>query len=209
MDDKVLRDHLRRWELETQLQFHKAEIFINSLDDVSKWMAEAPQWLDKVKQKAEALPEDDPKRKELKTAILRNITFAQARHKANNPIETRVYIAKIEADWENVNDNLLIEKHNKKIIDNSIRGKKPKLREWAVKTADFLNEKCPNMTREKAWLNIPESFEPLGIPQEEPDYEVYREDKNLIAVNEETGKESTITKETFFKNYFKKGMKPR
>lgn len=206
MDEKVLRLRLHAIGSKLESEYFVAEEFIYNLDDLSKWMAKAPEWLDAVKQKAERLPEDDPQRKELKICILRNIDIARARHKENDPIGTKAYIAKIDEDWKNVEDNVLIEKINKVRSDNSIRGKASKRREWALKTATFLKENYPKMTKEDVWLMIPESFEPLEIPQDEPDYEIYREDKNLVAVDEETRKESTITKGTFFKKYYKKGM---
>lgn len=209
MDEKVLKDQLRLWELEAQLQFLKAEIFVNGQTDKSQWMNKAQQWLNNAKQKADGLPENDPKRKELKMAILRNIDIAQARHKENDSISTRAYIAKIEADWENVEVNVLIEKSNKVRSDNSIRGKKPKRKEWALEVAIKLKEKYPNMTKEKAWLMIPSTenkeVKPIEVETDQAEYNIYTDGIKLIAVNTLTMKESTITKETFFTEYYKKG----
>lgn len=220
MDEKVLRLRLNALGRKLESEYFVAEEFIYNLDDVFKWMAEVPQWLNNVKQKAENLPENDPQRKELKMAILRNIAIAQARHKANDPIETRVYITKIEADWENVRDNETIERNNKTIVSHKRMatggargGSRDKTKPWATETANKLNEIYPNMTKEQGWLMIPESHGAWVIEAGEIDYEVeyqvYRDGKNLMArdinkkykVDEEP---SFITKATFFKNYYRK-----
>jgi hypothetical protein len=60
MDEKVLRLRLNALGRKLESEYFVAEEFIYNLDDVFKWMAEVPQWLNNVKQKAENLPENDP-----------------------------------------------------------------------------------------------------------------------------------------------------
>lgn len=198
--DKILKASLRAAGSEAGASTARAEEFIARLPNVSEWMGGVPQWLDNTEREVYALPDEPEQQGELKKCLLRYISIARARHKKNDPLQTRVFISKIEDNWENV-------LHNKQAIAEIAGGRKggskPKRKEWAEAAANKLNDEYPSATKKKGWGKIPLSVEPWNFETDSADYEVYRDGENLVAVDEATRKESAITKATFFKEYYK------
>ena len=198
--DKILKASLRAAGSEAGASTARAEEFIERLPNVSEWMDGVPQWLSDTEREVNALPDEPEQQGELKRCLLRYISITRARHKKNDPLQTRVFISKIEDNWENV-------LHNKRAIAEIAGGKKggskSKRKEWAEAAANKLNDEYPNAAKEEGWGRIPPSNASWEIETVLADYKVYRDGEKLVAVDEATGKESAITKATFFKEYYR------
>jgi hypothetical protein len=82
-------------------------------------------------------------------------------------------------------------------------GRHPKRRLWADALADDLAGKSP----QKAWEAIEESSEVPDYPNIEAGgrrWIVYRDRKEVVAVDEKTGHEEHISQYTFFRHYLKR-----
>lgn len=198
--DEILKTILRAAGSEAGASTARAEEFIARLPNISEWMNGVSQWLSDAEREVNALPDEPKQQGELKKCLLRYISIARAKHKNNDPVQTRVFISKIEDNWENV-------LHNKRAIAEIAGGKKggskSKRKEWAEAAANKLNDEYLSATKEEGWSKIPPSNASWEIETVLADYEVYRDGENLVAVDEATRKESAITKATFFKEYYR------
>lgn len=87
-------------------------------------------------------------------------------------------------------------------LGNSLGGKASKKRFWAIEAAARILKENP-ATESEAWKALPMSANPWEFEVEGAPFEVYVDGDQLIGVDCDFAKDSSIKKSTFFKEYYR------
>ncbi len=223
---------IRKMGLEAEALNIEAEMKISQWDNMPQMMDDALQWINETEAELLKLPSASkllPARhreggfteaEEIEALKLKDIyqrqresilhlssllKAARQSHKDNDPVQTIRWFPEIERHYKIA---MLRLRRIKEIEGGGKSGSNPKKKEWAKIVGDKLNEEYPNLKKADGWEAIPSSRDGVsnywGIDTKNHDYEIYRDGENLIAVDTATKKESSITRKTFFDNYYKK-----
>lgn len=94
--EKKLVASLKSASSKAESLFHDAELYLLEVGDISKWIEGVTKWLDETKEEIKKLPDT----LEQKTLMLRYLEIARKFHKDNDAVQTRVFISKIEKNWD-------------------------------------------------------------------------------------------------------------
>jgi len=165
-----------------------------------------PEWMANVEQSAKSLTDEIPQ----KHRILHYIKLINIAFENNNQSDLKSYVYAVHIEIEDARLNEIVINGNevkaKQKLDGKNSGSKVKVRLWAKEIAkELLSNKYK--TQNEAWKALPSSHEPFECETDKASYEVYVDGDNIYGVNTLNNKEQKLTRETFFKQYYRKVKK--
>ncbi len=147
-----------------------------------------------------------------KERVQRLIKFARRALKDGDDGELKSLFLEIEGTSKNYHSDVWtlkkINAESASIKGGALGGKKSKIRQWAVVAAELLvRADKVGKTREQLFKSLPPVMPYLDIKTDQDDWKVYREGEKVFAINQETTKESDMTKRQFMDAYLSQAIK--